>query len=239
MKALSTLAVSSLLLATPYVAAEEQEDLTISGNVSLATDYTFRGVSQTEEKFAIQGGFDLEHSSGLYAGIWASNVDFGSDDDAGDGGASSEVDLYGGIVIELSENVSLDLQYVYYMYPGDEAASNYQEFIVGLGVSDFSFSVVYSDDYFGDGGEDAFVYNADYSLALSEATSLDLHVGYTDADDDTKFTDGDKTTGEYVDYSIGLSHEFRGVTLGLTFVGTDLDDELADERVIFSISKDL
>jgi uncharacterized protein (TIGR02001 family) len=48
----------------------------ISANVTLATDYTFRGISQTGERGALQGGFDWAGESGIYTGIWASNVDF-------------------------------------------------------------------------------------------------------------------------------------------------------------------
>ena len=52
---------------------------TFSGNVAVATDYVFRGVSQTQERPAIQGGFDAAFDSGFFAGIWASHVDFGTD----------------------------------------------------------------------------------------------------------------------------------------------------------------
>ena len=66
-------------------AADEVEDIkapsmldefSFSANVGLYTDYIFRGYTQTQNEPAIQGGFDVEHSSGLYAGTWASNVDW-------------------------------------------------------------------------------------------------------------------------------------------------------------------
>ena len=50
-----------------------------SGNVALTTDYVWRGVSQTDEGPAVQGGFDYEHESGFSAGVWGSNVDFDGD----------------------------------------------------------------------------------------------------------------------------------------------------------------
>jgi hypothetical protein len=49
-------------------------------NVALTTDYVWRGISQTQKAPAIQGGFDLAHDSGLYIGVWASNVNFVDDD---------------------------------------------------------------------------------------------------------------------------------------------------------------
>ena len=51
-----------------------EPDFTWTGNVGLFSQYIFRGVSQTNEKPAVQGGFDLGHKSGLYAGVWGSNV---------------------------------------------------------------------------------------------------------------------------------------------------------------------
>ena len=57
--------------------AATTEAADISGNVSLATDYVYRGYSQTNEQPTIQGGFDVAGESGLYGGVWASNVEFG------------------------------------------------------------------------------------------------------------------------------------------------------------------
>ena len=70
---LTSLAAAGLLAATGAAAD-------ITGNVGLTTDYVFRGISQTDEKPAIQGGLDYAHSSGAYAGVWASNVDFNDGD---------------------------------------------------------------------------------------------------------------------------------------------------------------
>ena len=62
-----------------------------TANVSLVSDYRFRGVSQTFKQPAIQGGFDYVHSSGFYVGNWNSNVSGNSFTDG-----SIEMDLYGG-----------------------------------------------------------------------------------------------------------------------------------------------
>ncbi len=203
----------------------------VSANVTMATDYVFRGISQTNEKGAIQGGFDVDFGNGFYVGTWASNVDFDGFE------ATTETDFYVGYAFDLSEDVNLDLSYVYFMYPGDESALNYQEFVVGLGVYDFSFSFIYSDEYVGDGGPDAYIISADYSYSLAESTSIDFHIGMTDADDDRFFFNEDDS---YIDYSLGVTHGIGGVDLGLTWYGTDLDNsDLADDRIVFSITKSL
>ena len=67
------------MLAMPSFAA-------VSANVSFASDYVWRGMTQSDGP-AIQGGFDFEAESGFYAGIWGSNVNFND-------GAGSELDYY-------------------------------------------------------------------------------------------------------------------------------------------------
>lgn len=54
-------------------------DFSLSANVSLASQYRFRGLMQTNNKPAIQGGFDSAHSSGFYLGNWNSNISWLSD----------------------------------------------------------------------------------------------------------------------------------------------------------------
>ena len=61
--------------------AQAQEGPKLSYNIGLASDYVFRGVSQTDENAQIFGGVDLTAGK-FYAGTWASNVDFGDDTDA-------------------------------------------------------------------------------------------------------------------------------------------------------------
>jgi len=64
----------------PAAAAPAPEpDWTFTGNVGLYSQYVFRGISQTNEKPALQGGFDLGHKSGFYVGTWASNISWISD----------------------------------------------------------------------------------------------------------------------------------------------------------------
>jgi len=199
----------------------------IEANVALATDYVFRGFSQTQEDPAISGGFDYGFEGGFYLGIWGSNVNFEGSD------ASAEIDLYGGYGFDVSEGVSLDFSYVYYNYSGDTDALNYSEFQSSVSFSDLTLGLIYSPDYFGS-DSDAFILNADYSFSLAENWGLDLHVGYTTTDEDDIAAPGDN----YVDYSVALTTAGAGVDFALTFFGTDVDDvDNADDRLVFSISK--
>ena len=85
---------------TPATAAASapEPDWTGTGNVGLFSQYVFRGLTQTNQKPAIQGGFDLAHKSGFYVGTWASNINWVSDavPPPNSVSASMEWDFYGG-----------------------------------------------------------------------------------------------------------------------------------------------
>lgn len=104
----------------PFIAPEAPAPkLALSANVTFTTDYIFRGISQTDEKPAVQGGFELEYNI-LYLGVWGSNTDFGSDfNRAGnlETVAPFEIDWYGGVRPEW-KGISFDLSVLYYTFPG-------------------------------------------------------------------------------------------------------------------------
>src|SRR5690554_5200838 len=120
----ATLFATSPLLATA-------EELPISANLTIASDYAFRGISQTDQRPAIQGGFDYAHGSGLYVGTWASNIS--------DGTAGIETNLYGGYAFELGP-VGVDAGLLRYYYPGSLASANTTEAYVGLTWEFLSFT---------------------------------------------------------------------------------------------------
>ena len=102
-------AASLSALALPAVAAAE-----VSANIGVVSNYLFRGVTQTDDSAAVQGGLDYAHESGFYAGTWASTVDFGPDS------ANYELDLYAGYGGSIGD-LGFDAGYVYYAYPdGDD-----------------------------------------------------------------------------------------------------------------------
>src|SRR5437870_6776447 len=92
-----TTAMAQMTMPAPAPAAPgaPEPDFTFTGNVGIYSQYVFRGVSQTNEKPALQGGFDLGHKSGLYVGTWLSNISWLSDASPGVS-ASLEWDMYGG-----------------------------------------------------------------------------------------------------------------------------------------------
>ena len=210
-KLLTMLAVSAL---TVPVAAVE-----IEGNVTLATDYSFRGWSQTMRDPAIQGGFDVAFDTGLYVGTWGSNVNFGASDDGKV--ASMEWDLYIGWSGDLSDDVSVDVSYIHFEYPGDRENLNYQELAASLAFGDVTLGVNYSPEYLAVADVTFFYPYAQYSYAFNDDVSLDFHVGFNQADSPTEdfFGDGD----EYVDYSAAISFPLAKATVSFGVFGTNND----------------
>lgn len=104
-------------LALAQASHAEESSHKITANAGLYSQYVFRGLAQTSERPAIQGGADYAHASGLYAGTWLSNVSWFSDANAGNGN-SLEWDLYGGFRKSSDSGLTADVGYVRYQYPG-------------------------------------------------------------------------------------------------------------------------
>ena len=212
------------------------QEVTVSGNVALATDYTFRGVSQTDGSPAIQGGFDVAFGdSGLYAGTWASNINFG-------GGSDLELDVYGGYKFALG-GVAMDVGVLGYLYPNaqdDGAELDYwevyakpsialtEQFTLGAGI-------YYSPEFTGESG-DGLYYEVNGAFAVSPELALSGAVGKQSVDTDGFFAGED----EYTTWNVGGTYSAFGLGFDLRYHGTDVDDvSIYDDRVIFSVKKAL
>ena len=102
-------------------AVDEGRKFTYSFNLGATSDYVFRGISQTDNDPTIQGGVDFGYGI-LYAGVWASGLDFGG---AFYDGAKVEIDWYGGIKPTWNSplgTMNLDFGVIYYSYPGCQSS---------------------------------------------------------------------------------------------------------------------
>ena len=224
-------------------------DLSLSGNVALTTDYILRGVSQTEERPAIQGGFDATTDIGLYAGIWMSNVNY----DKATGGVSQanlETDYYGGYTGTLGcEDCTYKVGFIYYQYFGDHTF-DYIEAAASYAFKGFTVGFYYAPEYLGNGttnlvGDEVEYWypylNYSYALPWWDL-SLALHVAYTDMSEEGVYEPGEDN---YTDWSVGLSKSIKDVTFGLTYYDTNMDNLWgggftdSGARLVFSASKAL
>lgn len=235
-----TLIAGAVLAASSTAAMAE-----ISGNVSMVSDYAFRGVSQTDEQIAIQGGLDYAHDSGFYVGTWASNVSeaFFNGTPSSSNDPQIELDIYAGFGGELANGIGYDLGILHYDYPGADQFDTDELYISGS-MAGFTVSFNYTDELaFLGSTESAYYLAAGYEMGLPQDFGLSLHVGLNDGD---AFDGGPGAAfnDSYVDWSIGLTKSVAGVDLGLTYVDSDGDDstyfgDIADSRVVFSVGKSL
>ena len=235
-----------LILGAGYASAAE-----FSGNVTYATDYRFRGISQGDRSQAIQGGFDIEFDNGAYFGTWASNTTLG--------GANIEVDYYGGYAFDLNEDSSVDVGLLWYNYPEDDADPDldFWEVYGSYSWKDLTVGLAISPDYYAETDTYYYIYG-DYSFGLAENLSLDLHLGVNVFDDDSagpSFGIGELGDPEdqYFDYGIGLTTSRFGLDWTAAVIGTDLDEDqcfpstppdpaktkLCDDTIVLSVSKSL
>jgi uncharacterized protein (TIGR02001 family) len=234
-KTILAVSVAALLpMATSTVHASEPA-LSISGNVSLVSDYRFRGISQTDKSPALQGGFDLEHASGFYLGTWGSNVSQWANADG-----SMELDFYGGYGGEFAGGIGYDIGFTRYYYPKNTGGNNTSEWHVGLsyGPLSYQFSKT-TTNWFGVADSKGSYY---HSLALEfepiEKLTLSATAG-KQIISGAKKRAGDSdygVTGKvgFTDYSLGASYDLGdGFSLGLTFTKVSFDKK-ADGEVWFT-----
>lgn len=227
------LASAAIGLPTATARADEGSGSTaslFSANVSLMSNYVFRGMTYTQNRPALQGGFDYAGENGLYAGVFGTNVSPKAINEAG-----FELDFYGGYARSLGE-WSIDVGLLQFYYPEKPrlAGTNekYQTLEAYGAVGWRQYKIKYSTtltDFFGfnsasmgDGGgrsRGSGYLELSASFDLPQDLNLSMHVGrqwvrnYGDYD--------------YTDWRATLARSFgAGWTAMLTYTGTNADKSL-------------
>lgn len=192
------------------------DDFSLDLTVGAYSDYHSRGMSQTQGDPAIQGSARLSHSSGLYAGIWSSNVDYGYDSKT-----RQEIDYYVGYFWQATDDISLDLTYYQYEYP-KEGALNNSETYAKLTAYGAYVGGYYSNDLYGD--QSYFYSFVGYETTLPMEVGLDLRYGKVDFKDDTFFSRDEKARSSYNEWQVTLSKTLFTADWSLSYADSDLSD---------------
>ena len=209
---------------------------TLTANVGLFSSYRFRGISQTFNKPAIQGGFDYAHESGFYVGNWNSNISSG----AGFPDGNIEMDFYGGWKTTFAEDFGLDVGGLYYYYPGSTSTplsfSNAKDITKSVSGANDNFELYVAGswkfltlkynysltDYFSlpdSKGSSYLDLTANYEVAPS--WFINAHVGHLWA---PKYkyagTTGDQSI-DYTDWKLGVTKTIDTWSIGLAYIGTN------------------
>jgi uncharacterized protein (TIGR02001 family) len=224
----SIIALAALTLAGSAAPALAQDPpaspVTISGGATVTSDYRFRGISQSNRRFAVQGTINATHESGAYVGTWASSID-----DYVAGGSDAEIDLYGGFK-QTYAGTTFDIGALYYYYPGSGGINSdffepYASLSHTFGPVSAKAGIAYAPKQhaiaFGrNAREDNLYAYGEGSVAVpNTALSLSAHVGHSNGR--SLLTNGLK---DYWDWNVGASYAWKSITFGVSYVDTDIKD---------------
>jgi uncharacterized protein (TIGR02001 family) len=210
--------------ATPAFADETDPppSITVSGGVTLVSDYRFRGISQTDKRFAVQGTFTVASKTGLYATVWGSSID-----DYVFNGADQEIDLSVGYKKTFGA-AAVDVGVLYYYYPGSGGITSdffepYGSVTYSIGPVSAKASAAYAPKQSAlrvvtgvTEKKDNLYVAGDLSGGIPNTPiTLSAHIGHN-------FGPSYLSIGkEYTDYSFGASVTRKNLTFGVQYVDTD------------------
>jgi uncharacterized protein (TIGR02001 family) len=207
--------MKKLLLALFVLAGIASAHAQVSGNLGLTNDYRFRGISQSQNAPAVQGGIDYNHKSGFYIGNWNSSVS----SSVYANGSGVESDVYAGWKKEIVKGVTLDVGSYNYFYPRATTTaatgSNFdtQEGFAGLGFGpvSFKYSRTLGNGYFGTAnakGTQYYEANVAYPISGSKISLL-AHAGKTNVANNSSL--------DYSDYNVGVGYNLQGWDLAAKY----------------------
>jgi len=194
----------------------------LKSEVALVSDYVFRGISQSNNKAALQGGAEYQHSLGFYAGAWGSTVDtepFNVPDD----GSFIEVDLYGGFSSEIKAiDLGWDVGVISYQYNDNDDTYNEVYGSVSFDPWRDHLTVVGKVSY--DWDNDVTTAEALATLDLGRDIRINFHPGQVRYDE---------TAAEdyyFAEIGVGTRFDFsryiKTLDVDISYSDTDLDQDI-------------
>ncbi len=242
MNAIKTILLSSLAITCAYSAQASEEQLfggTVSGKVTFATDYVFRGESETidAEEPVAQATLGWGNDAGWYAGAFASNAKFRNSDIRIV--TAPYIGKYGQIG---DTGFTYDVMLFSYLYPGATDA-NYTELWMKVGKQFGNTNIQLEvtptvDDWFGVKGWKGINYSIHPSYQVNDKLTLSSSFGY-------QALSGTGAEG-WMHWNLGLAYQVSGLNLDLRYHGSNVEEDhkvygtqtdIFDHRVVFGISK--
>lgn len=224
----SLLAAALAASAVPPAVLAQDTEHSLSGNVGFASQYIFRGIRQTDGKPALQGGFDYAHSSGLYAGTWASNVSWLADSGAYTS-SSLEWDFYGGYKGSVGD-FGYDVGLLHYYYPGRKLPGvTDADTLEAYGAVSWKWLTAKLSYSLGDtfGVNDAKgTYYVDLSanVPVTDKLAFQAHYGIQEFKGDNAGVDNDDVAS-YKDWRLGVTYALPAdFTIGAYYTDTKMND---------------
>jgi uncharacterized protein (TIGR02001 family) len=209
---------------TAAAAPAEAPASNLTWNLSVTSDYVFRGISQSNRKPALQGGFDYSFGdSGFYAGTWGSNIDFQDRN-----GPDVEIDFYTGWNHDISDKWNGDISVIRYTYYGARpvyGSVDYNEFIGKLAWNKMlTLTVGYANDYANYGYSSLYT-GLDGSWDVGNGFTFNAGVGHTSFG---------QSNGSYNDWLLGVSKQFGPVQATLNYFDTNTSGPRLSDSLVLS-----
>lgn len=237
---LSAVALATAI-ATPALADDDGLGLSINGGATVVSDYRFRGISQTNKKFAVQGSLTVSHTSGFYVSVWGSTID-----DYIAAGGDQEIDLIAGYK-KTFDGITVDGGVLYYYYPGSseiipgvnsDFVEPYLSVSGAVGPVTAKVGAAYAPkqhalSFAGSKPreDNLYVYGELSGAIPGTPLSVLSHLGHS-------FGPSYLTIGkEYTDWNVGVSYTYKNLTFSATYVDTNKDLFVVDSKGSHNISK--
>lgn len=234
-KSLIALALVSAFAAPAFAEDAPAPEHSFTANVGVVTDYVFRGISQSQHQPAVQAGVDYAHSSGLYAGVWGSTVEWVDRKDwSYQKDNKLELDLYGGYKGALGD-FTYDVGAIRYYYPGSfqstyggaaNVTANTTEVYVAGGwkIVSLKYSEAVSQNFIGWGGtannektKGSAYTDLTVTYPVNETLNLIAHYGHQSV----KNTPAGVSDWSYNDWKLGVTKDVGFGVVGLAYTDTD------------------
>jgi uncharacterized protein (TIGR02001 family) len=220
----ASFAALSFAAAAPAFADEAAPPpaITITGGATIATQYRFRGVAQSDNKPVVQGTFTIAHSSGFYVTTWGSSASAGGSP-VNIGG--TEIDVYGGYTHGLGKSgVTVDVGLYGYIYPG-ATAGNYWEIYGSLaktlgpvtakvGANFAPAQTVFNYNFTSPHRGNLYVYGELGAAIPGTPLSFHSHLAHTGG--------GFDFPKQFIDYNVGITVKYKNLAFDASVVGTNM-----------------
>jgi uncharacterized protein (TIGR02001 family) len=202
------LGFAGLLGASAHAVADE-----FSGNLAWTTDYRFRGESLSDRRPAVQGGIDFGHTSGLFAGAFASSVRTNSPD------THLIAQLYAGYARRFDDGLVAEAGAVHYVYWHDPrpVSADYTEGFAGIGGERWNVRLYGTSDYLGSGAAAAYL-EGSMSRELWPRVHASVHLGGL-ATGPADYAYSEYSSARRLDARAGVADDFSWVQVELSAVG--------------------
>lgn len=212
-------AIAAAFVGSVAHAEDAAPESTVAYNVGIASDYRYRGISQSQKDPALSAGADYTNNvNGLYVGTWLSTIKWIKSSTYG-GDGPVEWDIYAGKRGEIAPGVSYDVGTLFYYYPNNNLSvdANTWEVYgqVGYGPAYLKYSYALTNTFGNANSDGSYYIDAGINQPLAEGVTLNLHAGRQ------VIAGAGNSIYNYNDWKVGVTKDFGFAVGSIAYIGTD------------------